>query len=134
MINGINHITLSVSNLDESFHFYTNCLGCKPIMKSKYSSYVFLAGIWIALQEERGLEHYNQTYTHIAFNVAKIDYAIIVNKLQKEKVHEWKTNDTEGDSFYFTDPSGNKFEIHYSDLNARIEYGKKHWENIEWYV
>ena len=134
MINGINHITLSVSNIEESFNFYTKCLGCKPIMKSKKSSYVTISGIWIALQEECDLDHQNKTYAHIAFNVTKEDYDIIVNKLTKENVKEWKSNDSEGDSFYFVDPTGNKFELHYSDLNSRIEYGKRNWKNVEWYV
>lgn len=33
VITGINHITLSVRNLEQSFSFYTEVLGLKPIAK-----------------------------------------------------------------------------------------------------
>jgi hypothetical protein len=47
----------------------------------------------------------------------------------------WKENETEGDSFYFLDPSGNKFELHYSSLRNRIEDGKANWgSEVTWYV
>ncbi|KPJ49965.1 glutathione transferase, partial [candidate division TA06 bacterium DG_26] len=34
MIRGINHITLAVRDIDESFKFYADVLGFKPIQKS----------------------------------------------------------------------------------------------------
>ncbi len=35
MILGLNHITLSVSDLEKSFNFYTKILGCQPIARWK---------------------------------------------------------------------------------------------------
>jgi catechol 2,3-dioxygenase-like lactoylglutathione lyase family enzyme len=40
MILGINHFTLSVNDIEESFHFYVDILGCKPIQKNPISAYV----------------------------------------------------------------------------------------------
>jgi len=52
MINGINHITISVKNIDTVFIFYRNVLKLKPVMKSNRNAY-FLAGkIWIALDQK----------------------------------------------------------------------------------
>jgi catechol 2,3-dioxygenase-like lactoylglutathione lyase family enzyme len=134
MVNGINHITISVSNITESFNFYNKILGLKPVMLSKYSAYLLCGTIWIALQEEKEINHSNALYTHIALNVKKRDYKKIVLKLKKLKVKEWKENNTEGESLYFLDPSGNKFEIHYSKLRNRIINGKKEWKNVVWFM
>jgi len=134
MLNGINHITISVSDINTSFIFYKDVLGFKPVMKSDFSAYLLLSGIWIALQEEKNIDHQNFSYSHIAFNVDKVNFEDIKNKLFNAKVIEWKNNDTEGESFYFLDPSGNKFEIHYSNLETRIEDGKKNWKNVKWFI
>jgi catechol 2,3-dioxygenase-like lactoylglutathione lyase family enzyme len=49
MIDKINHITISVNNIDSAFDFYKNILNLNPVMKSEFSAY-FLAGkTWIAL-------------------------------------------------------------------------------------
>ncbi len=48
MIQGLNHITLAISDLDKSFEFYTEILGFKPLAKRKNKSAYLLAGeIWI---------------------------------------------------------------------------------------
>ena len=39
MIEGINHITLSVRALEESLPFYTEVLGCK--LEAKWNPYTF---------------------------------------------------------------------------------------------
>ncbi len=33
MISGLNHVTISVSDLQRSFHFYTQILDFKPMLK-----------------------------------------------------------------------------------------------------
>ena len=43
MNNGINHINISVADVDGSFLFYKDILGFKPLCKSEGSAY-FLAG------------------------------------------------------------------------------------------
>jgi catechol 2,3-dioxygenase-like lactoylglutathione lyase family enzyme len=134
MINGINHITLSVKNIDESFKFYKEILGLKPIMKSKISVY-FQAGIvWIALVKSSSGKN-KSDYSHIAFNVASKDFNNLKNKIKNYGAREWQKNKTEGDSLYFLDPSGNKLEIHSTSLNDRIKHGKEHWKkDVEWFI
>ena len=135
MINGINHITLSVRDINESFKFYKNVLFLTPIMLSSQSAYCKAGDIWIALHEEKAINRYNESYTHFAFNVEQDSFNIIIMKLEEEGVNIWQKNHTEGDSFYFEDPSGNKLEIHYATLNDRIEYGKEHWDkNVKWFI
>jgi len=134
MINGINHITISVKNIDTAFSFYKEILCLKPVMKSNRSAY-FLAGkIWIALDQK---EDYvpSENYSHICFNVKKGQYKTFVEKIKKNELKEWQKNETEGDSLYILDDSGNKLEIHFSTLNERVKYGKKHFgKDVKWFV
>ena len=134
MINGINHITISVKNIDTAFKFYKNVLKLKPVMKSNRSAY-FLAGkIWIALDQQENF-NISENYSHICFNISKKYYKKFVKKIRKNEIKEWQNNQTEGDSIYISDDSGNKLEIHFSTLKERIKFGKKHFGNdVKWYI
>jgi catechol 2,3-dioxygenase-like lactoylglutathione lyase family enzyme len=134
MINGINHIKISVKNIDTAFKFYKNILKLKPVMKSSRSAY-FLAGkIWIALDQKENFS-ISENYSHICFNISKSHYKKFVKRISKNKITEWQENQTEGDSIYISDDSGNKLEIHFSTLKERIKFGKKHFGNdVKWYM
>jgi len=134
MINGINHITISVKNIETAFLFYKNVLELKPVMKSNRSAYFIAGKTWIALdQREKYIA--SENYSHICFNVPKGHYKHFFNKLKESSLKEWQENQTEGDSIYVLDDSGNKLEIHFSTLKERIKYGKKHFgSNVEWYI
>jgi len=134
MINGINHITLSVKNIDESFKFYKEILGLKPIMKSEISAYFKAGTIWIALVKDESKIN-GSDYSHIAFNIDFKDFNDLKNKIKNYGTKEWQKNKTEGDSLYFLDPSGNKLEIHSNSLDDRIKHGKEHWKkDVEWFI
>ena len=49
MISGVNHITLSVIDLDKSFKFYTEVLSCKPVAKWKRGAYLLAGNLWLCL-------------------------------------------------------------------------------------
>ena len=134
MINGINHITISVKNIETAFLFYKNILKLKPIMKSNKSAY-FLAGeIWIAL-DQRDEYILSKNYSHICFNISEKLYGKFIKNLRKEGIREWKANDTEGDSIYILDDSENKLELHFSRIEERIKYGKENWgKDVKWFV
>ena len=123
MIIGINHITISVKNIETAFIFYKDILGLKPIMKSKFSSY-FLAGkTWIALNQSEAFIP-SENSAHICFNISKNNFEKMKRRIYKNNVKEWQKSKTEGDSIYFYDDSGNKLEIHYSNMKNRIKHGK----------
>ncbi len=136
MITGVNHITFAVRDIDESFGFYADVLGLKRIQKSSSSVYLLAGDTWIALTEDQNArnEHLLE-YTHIAFTVEQQDFEAMRKRIIKAGVKEWQNNWTEGASFYFVDPNGHKLEIHVSDLEARIESGKREWgDNVRWFV
>ena len=134
MINGINHVTISVKNIEKAFFFYKEILKLKPVMKSSRSAY-FLAGkIWIVLDKRKTFKEC-ENYAHISFNVSKKLYKTFITEIKKNRVKEWHKNETEGDSLYILDNSGNKLEIHCSTLENRIKHGKTYYDkDTEWYV
>jgi catechol 2,3-dioxygenase-like lactoylglutathione lyase family enzyme len=134
MINGINHITISVKNIDTAFYFYKEILKLKPVMKSNRSAYFYTGKIWIAL-DKRDPYNSSENYAHICFNIPKRHFKIFVEGIRKNNIKEWQKNETEGDSLYIVDDSGNKLEIHFSTLKERIKYGKKHYsKGTEWFL
>ena len=134
MITGINHITISVKNIDSAFLFYQNILELKPIMKSNRSAYFLVGKMWIAIDQQ---EKYiiSENYSHICFNISKRQYKAFFEKIKEHKIMEWQKNKTEGESLYILDDSENKLEIHFSTLKQRIKYGKKHYGNdVKWFI
>ena len=138
MITGINHITLAVRDIAESFQFYVEVLGLKPIQKNPVSAYLLAGDLWIALEkDENSRAEPLSEYTHFAFSVTKEHFGTMAENISRSGAKEWQKNSTEGDSLYFLDPNGHKLEIHSSDLQARIESAKKEWnwgDEIEWFV
>ena len=135
MITGINHITLSVRDLEESFRFYTQVLDCRPVAKWPKGAYLLAGMVWMALVVDQTLrEHVLPEYTHMAFTVSPADFPAMCQRLQQAEAPIWQENWTEGASFYFTDPNGHKLEIHASDLAARLQAAHEHpWEGLEFF-
>ena len=126
MITGINHITLSVNNIDESFDFYVEVLGLRPVMKCSRSAYLLAGDTWIALVVDKNARRTELAeYTHFAFTVAEGDFDTLSERIRQSGATIWQKNKSEGASIYFVDPNGHKLEIHSSNLETRIKAVKK---------
>ena len=123
MINGLNHITLAVNHLDQSFEFYTSILGFKPHAKWESGAYLSCGDIWLCLS----LDHVSERsdYSHIAFSIDKNSFKKFKTTLESHPIEQWKINTSEGDSFYFLDPDGHKLEVHCGTLHTRLESCRK---------
>ena len=119
MLKGLNHITLAVKDLNESFTFYTNLLGFKPHAKWLRGAYLSLGELWLCLSCDDPTP--SQDYSHIAFDITQDDFAVFSRRLIDAGVKQWKINFSEGDSLYILDPSGHKLEIHVGSLKSRLE-------------
>lgn len=123
MISAINHITLSVSNLDECFTFYTKVLGLKPLALRKNKSAYLLAGDdWLALVQAKDSHAPSNSYSHLAFSVSLEEFASLSERIRSSGVEIWQDNSSPGESLYFLDPSGNKLEIHVGSWQSRLQW------------
>jgi len=136
MLTGINHITLAVKDTEESFRFYTQVLGMKPVAKWPKGAYLLAGDTWLALHQDSSTRAGALTeYTHIAFSVSHDDFATMEARIRSSGAVIWQENWTEGDSLYFLDPNGHKLEIHASDLENRIRSAKQNpWDDLQFFV
>jgi len=125
MITGINHITVSVRNLDKSFAFYSQVLGFKPLMKHAKGAYLLAGDLWFCLDLDANTRKLPlPEYTHFAFSVKEADFDNLSKKITSAGTKIWKDNKSEGNSLYFLDPDGHKLEIHIGDWKTRIDHYK----------
>jgi len=122
MLSGLNHLTLAVTDLERSIAFYTDLLGCRLAATWDAGAYLALGELWICLSLDpaRTVVVPQADYTHYAFSIARQDLAAFRARLLAEGVIEWRTNRSEGDSFYFLDPDGHQLEAHVGTLASRL--------------
>jgi metallothiol transferase len=130
MINSINHITYSVANISKSIEFYRDVLKAEILVESETSAYFNLAGVWLALNEEKNIprNEIEHSYTHIAFSISDNDFDDWYNWLKENQVNILEGRDRDirdKKSIYFTDLDGHKLELHTGSLEDRMSYYKE---------
>lgn len=132
MITGINHITITVSDLEKSFDFYSQNLGMKPEVKWASGAYLSAGSLWVCLSV--GLPCPSKDYSHIAFNIAEEQFREYSEKLSKLGISTWQENSSEGQSLYILDPDGHKLEIHVGNLSTRLAALKENpYNGLVWF-
>ena len=122
MINGINHITLAVSDLEISVRFYEQVIGCRLASIHDGGAYLEAGDAWLCLSlDPAASDQQRSDYSHIAFDVSEDDFAAFEEKLIAAGARIWKENRSEGLSVYFLDPDGHKLEAHVGTLGSRLE-------------
>lgn len=119
MLTGLNHITLTVSDLDISLDFYQKILGFKAHVKWDKGAYLSLPGLWLCLN--KGEPDEKSDYSHLAFSLDKNMFNSMVETLNQHDVKQWQENLSEGLSYYFLDPDGHKLELHLGSLETRLQ-------------
>lgn len=105
-------------------------------MKWKSGAYFLAGDFWFCIQEDGNARDGEMPeYTHFAFTVSKDSFSQVVDKIKAAGVQEWQLNQSEGESFYFTDPDGHKLEIHVGDWKSRLDSVKANpWdESVEFF-
>ena len=135
MINGINHITMAVSDLEKSVEFYVNILGLRLVGKWDKGAYLLAGSQWVALNVDNAVVLEKKSdYTHISFNILSTDFKKMKDKLESAGVKSFKENSSEGESFYFLDPDGHKLELHYNTIENRLKWARENnWSTFELY-
>ncbi|MEM7303708.1 MAG: VOC family protein [Pseudomonadota bacterium] len=135
MITGLNHITLSVSDLEKSFRFYSETLGFIPVAKWENGTYLEAGDLWLALLVGSNSEKRSPSdYSHIAFSCEVHEFGPLTARLEAAGHNAWQENRSEGDSYYFLDPDGHKLEIHLGNLETRLKSMKEEpWGEITFF-
>jgi glutathione S-transferase fosA5 len=122
VVGGLNHLTLSVSELERSFAFYREVLGLRPLARWAKGAYL-LAGesTWVCLTLDAATRSEPlPEYSHFAFSVSAADFNVLSERLRQAGAREWQSNSSEGASLYFLDPDGHKLELHVGDWRSRL--------------
>ncbi|MEJ6473726.1 VOC family protein [Pseudoalteromonas piscicida] len=119
MLTGLNHITITVSNLKTSLDFYCDLLGCELWVTWDKGAYLTLGDVWFCLT--LGEPSPSLDYSHIAFNIAAQDFTAFSQAIMAKGADVWQQNSSEGDSLYIYDPDHHKLEIHCGGLQSRLK-------------
>jgi glutathione S-transferase fosA5 len=121
MLQGLNHLTLSVSCLQTSFNFYTQTLGCKPLARWKQGAYLLAGDFWLCLSLNNNLDRSKASdYTHIAFSVSPNSLQKFRQNIKQLNLQLWQENTSEGDSLYILDPDHHQLELHVGNWQTRL--------------
>jgi len=119
VLQGLNHITIAVNDLDESFNFYVDLLGMVPHAKWLNGAYLTLNELWFCLSCDRAIP--SNDYSHLAFDISVSNFQGVKSQILNLGIKQWKVNNSEGESLYFLDPNGHKLELHVGSLANRLE-------------
>ena len=123
-VQGLNHLTLAVTDLQRSVAFYRDILGFDLRALWEDGAYLEAGPLWLCLSvDPAAASAVRADYTHYAFGVAAEDFEALSERV-RARAPEWKDNRSEGASLYFLDPDGHRLELHVGDLAGRLaSYG-----------
>ena len=129
MIEGISHITLTVSDLDKSAEMLKAVLDAEEVYSSgdktfslSREKFFLIGGCWIVLMEGESLP--TRTYNHVALKINETEfekYAARIRDYGLEMREPRNRIAGEGQSLYFYDYDNHLFELHTGTLAERLQ-------------
>ena len=117
VIESINHIGITVSNLEESVKFYKELFDFDMIDKASGPGLAFMrvTDITIGLYESQGYKSSDNSKSRISFYVDEEDFEDAVDEIQERdlEIVFGPENIRKGKTVVFLDPDGNQIELSY---------------------
>jgi catechol 2,3-dioxygenase-like lactoylglutathione lyase family enzyme len=117
VIESVNHIGITVSNLEESVKFYRDLFDFEIIDKASAPGIAFIrvADISIGLYEVPGYKNPDNSKSRISFYVDEQDFDDAVEELEQMNIQivYGPDNVRNGKVVVFLDPDGNQIELSY---------------------
>lgn len=128
-VQGINHITITVSELAKAVQFYQEILGAKIAHKGNTDVYLDIGGIWLCLLEIKKAKPKQKDQIgvdHFAFSVSKEDFIEASDYLKEKQVIITRGPIDRGGGWTisFLDPDGNELELYTGSLYERMKKWK----------
>lgn len=125
-VQGFNHLTINVRNLEISINFYTGVLGLNIRHKGNKDAYLGWGSAWICLIERDSYSEHSERQAgvdHVAFYIPEEHFKEAVKSLQDNHVNIVREAIKRGTgwSINFLDPDGTQLELHTSNLEERMK-------------
>ena len=122
VIEAMDHIGITVSNLDKSIDFYRELFDFEIVEKFADTRQAFLrvSDIMIGLFEVEGYKNVEGTKNHLSFFIDEEDFDDAVDEIQEKEIIivNGPENIRKGKSVIFLDPDGNQIELCYPRMSA----------------
>ena len=120
IIEGINHIGISVSNLEEGINFYKDFFDFEVVEKLSNSGQAFMkmGDIIIGLYEVDGYKADTESETRVSFYVDEEDFEDALDEIENTELEivYGPENIRNGQTVVFLDLDGNKIELSYPKI------------------
>ncbi len=117
VIESVDHVGLTVSNLDRSIEFYRDLFDFDVLEKFGDTRQAFLrvGDIVIGLYEIEGYKNQKGTKNHLSFYIDEEDFDDAVEEINEKEIPIvfGPDNLRKGKSVVFLDPDGNQIELCY---------------------
>lgn len=121
VIESVNHIGITVSDLDKSIKFYKELFDFDVIENISNSGQAFLkmGGILLSLVEVKGYKNSGDSRNCISFYVDEEDFEDAIDEIEETGivVVSGPENIRKGQRIVFADPDGNHIELSYPKID-----------------
>lgn len=124
-VEGFNHLTLNVRNLDDTITFYTDILRMTLRHRGRSDAYLEWGSAWICIVEKRDFPDvppHRLGLNHVAFYIEESDFQRAVSQLIDHGVTLVRGPLRRGSGWTvnFIENNGIEFELHTSTLQERL--------------